>query len=66
MKHEPLTPEKLRRYKGFENVSDEKAVEDIHFIETFANILFEIYQNDEKLECSDTKQISLDTNIINK
>lgn len=44
----PLTLEKLRTYEGFENVSDEKGKEDIYFIESFANILYSLYQQENK------------------
>lgn len=44
----PLTPEGLRKYKGFETVSEEQAVVDIHFIETMGRILFDIYQQENK------------------
>ncbi len=43
-----LTLEKLRTYKGFENVSDEKAAEDIKAIKTFARILYDIYQRESR------------------
>ena len=45
-----LTIEKLRKYPGFENVSDEEAKEEIHGIKTFARILFDIYKRDQAEE----------------
>ena len=41
--HEDLTIEKLRTYEGFENISEEKAVEDIKVIKTVARALYDIY-----------------------
>lgn len=44
-----LTAEKLRKYKGYENVTDEEASQEIAFIETFARILFDVYKKEHKI-----------------
>lgn len=41
--HEELTVEKLKTYEGFENISEEKAIEDIKVIKTVARALYDIY-----------------------
>jgi len=43
-----LKPEKLRIYKGFENVTDEEAREQIEVIKVLASVLFEIYKTKNK------------------
>lgn len=40
-----LTTEKLRTYKGFENVTDEEAIIHIIAIKKLARVLFGIYLN---------------------
>lgn len=43
-----LSIEKLRTYNGFENVSDDEAEEHLKLIKTFARILYDIYQQENK------------------
>lgn len=43
-----LSIEKLRSYNGFENVSDDEAEEHVKLIKTFARILYDIYQQENK------------------
>jgi len=43
-----LTIEKLRTYDGFETVDEEEAEEHIKLIKTFARVLFDIYQQENK------------------
>jgi lipase chaperone LimK len=43
-----LTIEKLRAYDGFEDVDEEEAKEHIKLIKTFARVLFDIYQQENK------------------
>lgn len=43
-----LSIEKLRAYNGFENVSDDEAEEHLKLIKTFARILYDIYQQENK------------------
>ncbi len=43
-----VTVEKLRTYKGFENVTDEEAEKQIETIKTLAKILFRMYENDNR------------------
>ena len=44
----PISLELLRTYEGFENVSEEKGKADIYAIETFANILYSLYKQENK------------------
>ena len=44
-----LTSEKLRKYEGFENVTEEEAVQEIAFIESFARILYDVYKKEHNL-----------------
>jgi hypothetical protein len=41
-KNESLTVEKLRSFKGFENISDEEAIEIVFALQTLANILYDL------------------------
>lgn len=43
-----LTPEKLRTYKGFENLSDEEVEKNIELIKVFADILYRLYCNENR------------------
>lgn len=43
-----LTVEKLRTYPGFENFTDEKAIEAIKNTRALARVLFSRYQKDVK------------------
>ena len=43
-----LTIEKLRTYEGFENVDESEAKEHIKLIKTFARVLFDIYQQENR------------------
>lgn len=43
-----LTIEKLRNYEGFENVDEAEAKEHIKLIKTFARVLYDIYQQENK------------------
>ena len=45
---EELTIEKLRTYDGFEDVDEEEAKEHIKLIKTFARVLFDIYQQENR------------------
>ncbi len=45
---EELTIEKLRAYDGFEDVDEEEAKEHIKLIKTFARVLFDIYQQENR------------------
>lgn len=45
---EELTIEKLRAYDGFEDVDEEEATEHIKLIKTFARVLFDIYQQENR------------------
>jgi hypothetical protein len=45
---EELTIEKLRAYDGFEDVDEEEAEEHIKLIKTFARVLFDIYQQENR------------------
>lgn len=45
---EELTVEKLRAYDGFEDVDEEEAKEHIKLIKTFARVLFDIYQQENR------------------
>jgi hypothetical protein len=44
-----LTPEKLRSYNGFENLSDEEAEKNIELIKVFSDILYRLYCNENRL-----------------
>lgn len=41
-----LTAERLRMYKGFENISDEEAEEEIKVLKTIILILYRKYENE--------------------
>lgn len=41
-----LTIERLRTYKGFENISDEQAEEEIKVLKTFILILYKMYEKE--------------------
>ncbi|HWY09920.1 MAG TPA: hypothetical protein VN026_01280 [Bacteroidia bacterium] len=43
-----LTTEKLKTYKGFEDLNEEKAKESIKAIRSLARILFSAYTNENK------------------
>lgn len=43
-----LTIEKLRKYEGFENIDEEEGKEHIKLIKTFARILYDIYQQENR------------------
>jgi hypothetical protein len=40
-----LSPENLRIYKGFENLTDEEAEKNIELIKVFADVLYRLYCN---------------------
>jgi len=48
IENDELTVEKLRTYKGFENVSEEQAIQDITTIKAFARILYEKYKQENQ------------------
>lgn len=48
-----LTPEKLRTYKGFENISDEEAIQQIEIINSFVRILRGIYVKQNSINKSE-------------
>ena len=43
VKHEKLTPEKLRKYKGFKNINDTIAHKIIHELELLAEIVINTF-----------------------
>lgn len=45
-----ITPEELRKFKGFENHSDEQAEEAIMTIERLAMIFYELFMKQKKIE----------------
>lgn len=45
--NEKLTIDELRKFKGFENSTDEEALQQIEIIERLANILFDIYTEEQ-------------------
>jgi hypothetical protein len=45
--NESLTPEKLKSYKGCENLTDDQATETVFALQTFASILYEIMTESE-------------------
>ena len=47
---EPLTVEKLKTFKGFENIDDEKAQETVFAIQTLAAILYEYTMEQQVLK----------------
>lgn len=55
-KHEPLTPEKLRKTTGLDNLSDNEAEEAIDSIKKLAAILFEIACHNQTI-CIDNQQV---------
>jgi hypothetical protein len=42
-----LTPEKLRTFKGFENITDSEAEKEIEVIKRLAKILHRLYMNEQ-------------------
>ena len=51
---EPLTLEKLKTFKGNENISNEQAIEILESIEQFALVLYEVIIN---IPCGNTNTI---------
>jgi hypothetical protein len=45
-----LTVEKLRQYKGYENLSEKELAEHLHAIKTIARVLFEFHKRNFKRE----------------
>jgi hypothetical protein len=45
---EDITPEKLRTFKGFENVTDEEAQMICEFTIQYSSIIYEVYQHNTK------------------
>ena len=43
-----LTINKLKTYKGFENITDQQAQESLNVIKTFARVLADIYKQQNK------------------
>ena len=43
-----LTYEKLKKYKGFENSTEEEAIKEIEIIKKLAKILLYMYKNEQK------------------
>ena len=43
-----LTIEKLRKYEGYENIDEEEGKEHIKLIKTFARVLYDIYQQENR------------------
>ena len=43
-----LTIEKLRTYEGYENIDEEEGKEHIKLIKTFARVLYDIYQQENR------------------
>ncbi len=43
-----LTIEKLRNYEGYENIDEEEGKEHIKLIKTFARVLYDIYQQENR------------------
>lgn len=55
-KREPLTHQKVKATKGFENLSDQKAEEAVDTIKALARLLFEIHCSKEVI-CIDNQQV---------
>ena len=51
---EPLTLEKLKTFKGNENISNENAIEILESIEQFAQVLYGVIKN---IPCNNTNTI---------
>ena len=58
-KREPLTIEKLRTFKGLENLIDEEAQNTLIAIQKFTNILYE-FMNEQKGKEKQHKEIGND------
>jgi|GEM_PF-5202163 len=43
-----LTIEKLRNYEGYEDIDEEEGKEHIKLIKTFARVLYDIYQQENR------------------
>ncbi|MBA3665141.1 MAG: hypothetical protein H0W61_13160 [Bacteroidetes bacterium] len=52
---ENLTVEKLKTFKGLENLNDEQATEMVFAIQTFANILYEFMNQKNPTEMKNEK-----------
>lgn len=48
MKKNDLTIQKLKTYKGFENITDQEAQESLNTINVFARVLADIYKQQNK------------------
>jgi hypothetical protein len=48
IKEKKLTPDKLRRYKGFENINDEEAINIIETLYQLSLLTFTIYNNNRR------------------
>ena len=48
MSKKPLTKEKIKTYKGFENISEEEAEEILTSIDTLCQIIYGQYQNQKR------------------
>lgn len=58
---EPLTIEKLKTFKGFENLSEKEATETVFAIQTLANILYEFMNGRSMQSKPATEIINLNT-----
>ncbi|MGQ0828583.1 MAG: hypothetical protein ACT4ON_09330 [Bacteroidota bacterium] len=58
---EELTIDKLKKFKGLENLSDEQAQETLFCIKTFSSILYEFINEQEKIK-KEKKQPEIETN----
>jgi hypothetical protein len=55
---EPLTPETLRKYSGYENVSDEDATEIILSLRAFAALVFDYCREKGKESAPEISDLS--------
>lgn len=53
---EALTLEKLKTFKGLENLTDEEAQETLFCIQTFSNILYAFINQQKKIEKQNNEQ----------
>lgn len=58
-KKEPLTKEKLRTFKGYENLSDEEISEVLFSIQSFSNILYEYLRAEGNENNNNENQIKI-------
>lgn len=47
--YEELTIEKLRTFSGYENISDEEALEELKMLDLFAEMAYECFCNEMKM-----------------